>query len=262
VIAPHGWPDLWGTAARVIAAEPSVFVRALTTALATRPPRPDPAWREAFIAADRKAWKIVDANLRRKAFSEGSATRDTVASLPRDSLLVVGNSMAVRHVDYFCPGALIDVGVLSQRGASGIDGLIAGAAGAAVASRRAVTLLLGDLSFLHDIGGLATARGLDTPLVIVVLHNDGGRISELSLAGATAGAAAALTVFPHGIADLGPAVRLYGHGFRRVATQRALRSALTAAHARAGCSVIQVDVPPHAMAEQYRALWAAVENAG
>ena len=262
VVAPHGWPDLWGTAAKVIACEPSAFVPALVTALAAKPPRPERAWQAAFAKADRAAWKIVDENLDAHAFSEGGATRELVAALPPGSLLVIGNSMAVRHLDYFCPGKLAEVGVVSQRGASGIDGLIAGTAGTATAAQKPVTLLLGDVSFLHDVGGLATARELATPLVIVVFHNDGGRIAELSSAGATAGDAGALTVFSHGIADLGPSAQLFGHRYKRVATQRALRAALTAAYRTAGCSIIQVDVPPHGIAEQYRALWSAIERVG
>jgi len=257
VIAAHGWPDMWGTAVKMIACEPSAFVPALVAALEAKPPVVDRAWRTAFANADREAWKLVDASVRKKTLSEGAATRAVVSSLPRDSLLAVGNSMAVRHLDYFCPGDLAEVGVLSQRGASGIDGLIAGAAGSARVARKPVTLLVGDVSFLHDLGALATARELATPLVIVVLHNDGGRIAELSSAGATAGDAAALTVFPHGIADLGPSVRMFGHRFKRVGSQRELRSALKAAHRHDGCSVIQVDVPPHGVAEQYRALWSA-----
>jgi 2-succinyl-5-enolpyruvyl-6-hydroxy-3-cyclohexene-1-carboxylate synthase len=39
-------------------------------------------------------------------------------------------------------------------------------------------LLVGDVSFLHDLGGLALARSLRTSLVIVVLDNDGGRIFD------------------------------------------------------------------------------------
>jgi 2-succinyl-5-enolpyruvyl-6-hydroxy-3-cyclohexene-1-carboxylate synthase len=65
--------------------------------------------------------------------------------------------------------------VLTQRGAAGIDGLIASAAGATRAGQP-VVLVLGDVSFAHDLGGLLAARIASTPLVIVVIDNGGGRI--------------------------------------------------------------------------------------
>ena len=57
-------------------------------------------------------------------------------------------------------------------------GVEAGAAGAASVLERPVTLLLGDLAFLHDLGGLATLRARRHPFVIVVVQNQGGRIFE------------------------------------------------------------------------------------
>ena len=64
---------------------------------------------------------------------------------------------------------------LVQRGANGIDGLVSGAAGIACAGARPTTLVLGDVSFAHDVGGLLLARGVGVPLAIVVIDNDGGR---------------------------------------------------------------------------------------
>jgi 2-succinyl-5-enolpyruvyl-6-hydroxy-3-cyclohexene-1-carboxylate synthase len=71
-----------------------------------------------------------------------------------------------------------DVAILSQRGANGIDGLVSGAVGSALGTQAPTLLLLGDVSLLHDIGGLALARVVHTPLVIAVLDNDGGRIFD------------------------------------------------------------------------------------
>jgi 2-succinyl-5-enolpyruvyl-6-hydroxy-3-cyclohexene-1-carboxylate synthase len=67
--------------------------------------------------------------------------------------------------------------VLAQRGAAGIDGLIASAAGATRAGRP-VLLVLGDVSFAHDLGGLLAARAAVAPLAILVIDNAGGRIFE------------------------------------------------------------------------------------
>ena len=79
--------------------------------------------------------------------------------------------------------------MLTQRGAAGIDGLIASAAGATCAGRP-VLLVLGDVSFAHDLGGLLAARSAAAPLAILVIDNRGGQIfAGLPVARAHLGAA-------------------------------------------------------------------------
>ena len=87
---------------------------------------------------------------------------------------MLGNSLPIRVADEVIDGGR-ELVVLTQRGAAGIDGLIAGACGAAATGRPTV-LVLGDVSFAHDVGSLACARGL--PLAIVVIDNAGGRIFD------------------------------------------------------------------------------------
>ena len=48
--------------------------------------------------------------------------------------------------------------IACNRGASGIDGVLSTAAGYAAGLRRGVTLVIGDVSFLHDCNGLSLLR--------------------------------------------------------------------------------------------------------
>jgi 2-succinyl-5-enolpyruvyl-6-hydroxy-3-cyclohexene-1-carboxylate synthase len=66
--------------------------------------------------------------------------------------------------------------VNGNRGASGIDGLIASAAGYARGLEKPVTLMIGDLAALHDLNSLSMLRDLPVPLIIVLLNNGGGGI--------------------------------------------------------------------------------------
>ena len=82
--------------------------------------------------------------------------------------------MPIRDLDTFAAPDGAPVPVAANRGASGIDGTVATAAGYARGAERPVTLLIGDLALLHDLNSLAMLR--DLPVVVVVLNNDGGAI--------------------------------------------------------------------------------------
>ncbi|MGL4832636.1 MAG: 2-succinyl-5-enolpyruvyl-6-hydroxy-3-cyclohexene-1-carboxylic-acid synthase, partial [Propionibacteriaceae bacterium] len=65
----------------------------------------------------------------------------------------------------------------ANRGLAGIDGLISTAMGLALGSCRPTTLVLGDLSALHDLNALALPTAESVPdLRIVVGNDDGGAI--------------------------------------------------------------------------------------
>ena len=187
------------------------------------------------------------------------------AALPEiDHNLVVGNSLAVRDLDWFCPALPSGVGVLSQRGASGIDGLISAAAGVASATLAPTTLYLGDVSFLHDLHGLLATRHARGPLVILVANNDGGRIFErlpIAASPAVDEDFERLWVMPHGCSatDLARAC-----GVRSTAadTVAELHDALRAAYEHGGVAVVEARIGRDATgADHTRALPAAHEGA-
>ncbi len=89
-------------------------------------------------------------------------------------ILYAGSSMPIRDVDRFASHPR----VLAQRGASGIDGMIASACGVAASSDSQVTLVVGDQTFLHDQGSLHYVRR-HRNLRIIVVDNRGGRIFEM-----------------------------------------------------------------------------------
>ncbi|MFM2609622.1 2-succinyl-5-enolpyruvyl-6-hydroxy-3-cyclohexene-1-carboxylic-acid synthase [Vibrio chagasii] len=91
--------------------------------------------------------------------------------------LFVGNSLMVRLVDML--SSISATQVYSNRGASGIDGLVATAAGVIKANRNPLMMLIGDTSLLYDLNSLAQLTHNTTPMVIVVTNNDGGAIFDL-----------------------------------------------------------------------------------
>ncbi|MCR4336211.1 MAG: thiamine pyrophosphate-dependent enzyme, partial [Candidatus Omnitrophica bacterium] len=64
----------------------------------------------------------------------------------------------------------------ANRGASGIDGTIASAIGFQKGLQAPVTLVIGDLAFLHDLNSLSLLQSVNHPFVIVLVNNNGGGI--------------------------------------------------------------------------------------
>jgi isochorismate synthase/2-succinyl-5-enolpyruvyl-6-hydroxy-3-cyclohexene-1-carboxylate synthase/2-succinyl-6-hydroxy-2,4-cyclohexadiene-1-carboxylate synthase/O-succinylbenzoate synthase len=105
--------------------------------------------------------------------------------LPIGDGLFVGNSMPIRDLDMFSgprssyhhaefPG----MPIAANRGASGIDGVLSSAAGYADGLQRKSTLVIGDVSFLHDSNGLNLLRtgSMSPALTVVLINNSGGGI--------------------------------------------------------------------------------------
>lgn len=136
-----------------------------------------PGWLDAWRAADDAARGAL-ADAARDGLWEGSVARAVVEALPAGAALHVASSLAIREVDAFGGAPAPGVAVTSNRGCNGIEGTLATAAGAALAGRRPVVALLGDLAFVHDLDGLAAAHELDLPLVAVVVDNGGGAIFQ------------------------------------------------------------------------------------
>jgi 2-succinyl-5-enolpyruvyl-6-hydroxy-3-cyclohexene-1-carboxylate synthase len=191
--------------------------------------------------------------------------RHVVDALPEGAVLLVGNSGIVRDLDTWGGRRLEAIDVQHQRGAAGIDGLIAGAFGARLATKdeHPVVVLLGDVAAVHDLGALVATRQASATLVVVVVHNDGGRIFErLPIAGRPELAAGleSLFVVPHGVSIAAVAESL-GLAAGRVSNAAALSSALQAALQRPGASVIEAAVPPSDAGPRRRALSLAVDRA-
>ncbi len=96
--------------------------------------------------------------------------------VPEDSLLFAGSSMPIRLVEKYFRPIHATIRVAANRGASGIDGNIATALGMAAGRSGATTILVGDLTALHDLNSLVLHKHVEGPVLLIVLNNDGGGI--------------------------------------------------------------------------------------
>ena len=128
-----------------------------------------------WIAANEIASNVIEENAQ-IAGDEGSYAHMLFQYLPDGTDLISGSSMPIRDVDTFFGKTTKDVMLFSNRGTNGIDGVVSTALGIQAARQRSAWLLIGDLSFLHDVNGLIASRFHDTDLTIVIMNNDGGGI--------------------------------------------------------------------------------------
>lgn len=95
--------------------------------------------------------------------------------LPDGATLFVGNSMPIRDLDSFFYMNQKSIRIMANRGANGIDGTISTALGAAAFSGP-LYLIVGDLTFFHDLNGLLAAKLYEIDIRIIVVNNNGGGI--------------------------------------------------------------------------------------
>lgn len=138
------------------------------------------AWRSADGAV---ALALAECDRWRPAPGEDGA-RVTEPMAARDALreahgagaiVMLSSSMPVRDAEMHADRDATPW-CIANRGASGIDGIVATAAGACRASGKPVLLLIGDVAALHDLASWSLLRDLPAPMCVVVVNNDGGGI--------------------------------------------------------------------------------------
>jgi 2-succinyl-5-enolpyruvyl-6-hydroxy-3-cyclohexene-1-carboxylate synthase len=248
ICAESGWPDSLYGSAQIVRSRPRELLEALCERLSERP-RANAPQLELWRSAQRLARRVVDQHAAGE-FGEAAAVHDVVERLPPGSLLCIGNSLAPRLLDRYCGARARHVDICSQRGTSGIEGTLAGALGAASRATCATTLLVGDVAFLHDVGSLWATDPARTggppfnhPVVLIVLNNQGGRIFEqLPIARDTTVDMRWWTT-PHSLSAQGAAA-MYGVPFASAANRADLATALEAAYALSGPSLIEIVLEP------------------
>jgi 2-succinyl-5-enolpyruvyl-6-hydroxy-3-cyclohexene-1-carboxylate synthase len=176
VLGGHRWHDAGSSARGVLLGDPAAVVAALDRELCARiaTPRADGQAHQRWRALEARAAQALEVALDGHPRSEVAMIRAAIEAVPAGAAIQLGNSLPIRVIDQIAGGGPLRP-VLTQRGAAGIDGSIASAAGATCAGQP-VLLVLGDVAFAHDLGGLLATRSALAPLAILVIDNRGGQI--------------------------------------------------------------------------------------
>ena len=136
------------------------------------------AWRRADLSV---AQALAGCDPEQGAPADGRITEPMVARAAlraahgAGAVVMLSSSMPVRDADMHAD-RVATPWCIANRGASGIDGIVATAAGACRASRKPALLLIGDVAALHDLASWSLLRDLPAPMCVVVVNNDGGGI--------------------------------------------------------------------------------------
>ena len=140
------------------------------------------------LAADSsyvQMWQQIESNSREQLdkvqeepnLFEGRTIHMLQQMMSDEGQLLVANSMSIRDMDYFWATGRSQAMVYGNRGTNGIDGTVSTALGLSTNGKPTV-MLTGDLSFFHDMNGLAIGKTQGMNLTIILHNNDGGGIFQ------------------------------------------------------------------------------------
>ena len=134
------------------------------------------SWRQTLQEWNREVTREIEDLLGEFPLSEPDIARILSQLIPEEQGLFLASSLPIREVDMFAVAEKKRVRIAANRGASGIDGLLSSAAGFACGLQQPVTLLIGDLAFMHDMNALTAIARQEVPLIIILINNHGGGI--------------------------------------------------------------------------------------
>ncbi|MGM8365158.1 2-succinyl-5-enolpyruvyl-6-hydroxy-3-cyclohexene-1-carboxylic-acid synthase [Virgibacillus sp. W0181] len=258
VVEEHaGSRDPVGNATNFIYSEPNSLCDDLLTVLPERKAS-DSDWLVKWQQVNERS-KTILMDEGNTDLTEGTAVKCLLDEIPNSSSLFVGNSMAIRDVDTFFMTTEKTLTLLANRGASGIDGVVSSGLGTAAATDQPVTLLLGDLSFYHDLNGLLTAKQYELNMTILLLNNNGGGIFSFLPQSKNENNFEKLFGTPLHI-DFQPAVQMYGGKYYLANTLEELKNYLSYSYASSGITVIEVQTNRTENTEWHQDKWNQIER--
>lgn len=193
-----------------------------------------------------------------KELSEGKLFYQLVELLPEGATLFVGNSMPIRDLDSFFHFNHKRIKVMGNRGANGIDGTISTALGAAVRSKP-MYLIVGDLTFFHDMNGLAAAKLQELSITILLVNNNGGGIFSFLPQSAHPKHFERLFGTPLDL-DFSLAVKMYGGEFITITSWDHFRKSMLYDEQKKGLRVLEIVTNRYDNVKEHRELWNGVSQ--
>ncbi|MDO6618418.1 2-succinyl-5-enolpyruvyl-6-hydroxy-3-cyclohexene-1-carboxylic-acid synthase [Shewanella sp. 6_MG-2023] len=255
-IANHQWHSYWQVLANQQRLDPNhqskrIWQASITAMCNNNWPRSSAAnWALSLVEHNQNIEALLTQHIDQSSFGEPQVVRHIAQQHSASHQWFIGNSLPIRLYDMYAPIICELPDIYTNRGASGIDGLIATATGVALANNQPTTLLIGDISSLHDLNSLAMTKHVNSPFVIVILNNDGGNIFNL-LPVPNDAVREQYYRLSHGL-EFGYAAAMFGLAYNQVDSLTSFNEAYADAMGYAGTSVIEVNVSPTQASDQIK----------
>lgn len=219
-------------------------------------PKKSAAWLDQWLHMNKIATKHIHDEIMTE-LTEGTAVKHLLKVIPEESVLYVGNSMPVRDLDTFYVKTDRNLSLGANRGASGIEGLTSSALGVSATTEKKVTLLIGDLSFYHDLNGLLTAKQYNLDLTVLLINNDGGGIFSFLPQVEEGEYFEKLFGTPLGI-DFKQVIEMYGGSYQLAQDLPTLERQLLNSYQTHGLHVIEVQTDRGENVKWHQKIWQAI----
>jgi 2-succinyl-5-enolpyruvyl-6-hydroxy-3-cyclohexene-1-carboxylate synthase len=249
-----GWRDPTLAASDMLYVHPVSFLRSMSQVVDSKADGESLSpWSRKWMKVNEAAKAAILQQMKDHDLREGHVYLDLLEHMPSHATLFIGNSMPVRDLDtfFFCQER--EIRVLANRGANGIDGVVSAALGAATVAKPLV-LVLGDLSFYHDLNGLLAAKLHNIDVTLVVINNDGGGIFSFLPQSTLPRHFEELFGTPLGL-DFRAVVKMYEGEFFSVSSRQDFCQALQQSLGRQGLKVIEVCSHRADNVSGHRTLW-------
>ncbi|HEU5139273.1 MAG TPA: 2-succinyl-5-enolpyruvyl-6-hydroxy-3-cyclohexene-1-carboxylic-acid synthase [Bacillales bacterium] len=255
VVDDKRWREPTQLASDRVEADPVSFCEALICEVNHKPND----WGKAWFRLNEVTKEQVLTHGVEDSLSEGQVFAELPELMPRQSILFVGNSMPVRDFDTFFMKNDLDICTMANRGANGIDGVVSSAIGASSLGVPLV-LVIGDLSFYHDLNGLLAAKLYRLNVTIVVINNNGGGIFSFLPQARETDHFEDLFGTPTDL-EFGNAVEMYGGSFCSVETWPQFRDEVKRGVSSQGLNVVEVRTKRDENTRLHHSIWEHVSRA-
>ncbi len=169
--------DPWNSASGVFQCSPSLFCNLVTRDTRKKDRLSAKSYLNKFKSADLLSRKQMIRTIDRSSFpNECRIVNNIIDAVPENTHIMISNSMPIRDFDYFAQKTSRKIIIHSNRGASGIDGIISTSLGIQKSINKPLILVTGDMAFYYDLNAMLTAKKYNVPLTVVLINNNGGGI--------------------------------------------------------------------------------------
>jgi 2-succinyl-5-enolpyruvyl-6-hydroxy-3-cyclohexene-1-carboxylate synthase len=212
----------------------------------------DPDWLQLWLSRSELSQRMKESYFAGLSWGECQAANSICNNLDFN-FLHLGNSMAVRHGNLFCRPSARTQRIFANRGVNGIDGTISTFLGELAGLGGCGLLLMGDLSFLHDLPALEACKAPNMRGAICVLNNGGGALFDLLDCHEMADYTRIMrNPCNLNFEDIASAFRI---DYRRCEDRGQLEAALSEVLSNHGLTLIEVCVPPDSLHRELTGLY-------